>query len=233
MTEEASRGAVDAARARLLDAAEQHIARSGLEAVSLRQVARDAGHRNTGAVRYHFGTLDGMVEALVARHRAAIDSARAALLDQLELTAAPDLRSYAAALVQPLGSKLDDESGRCFLALAAQLVNRPDTRGTTLLTQGEGNTLQRWRTAVEPHLPEGAVLLHSRFNAIQFGHTEMARQARRGPPGSHRLLVISRVTDVVASILSTPLTEETRRLLSPRTQLSSEPLAEADRLAAG
>ncbi len=218
-------GGGEAARARLLDAAEHLIAGSSLDAVSLRQIGRDAGQRNTGAVRYHFGDLDSVVEALVARHRPAIDSARHALLDQLELTAAPDLRGYSAALVQPLGTKLDEESGRCFLALASQLVNQPGEEGVAALAAGPGNTLLRWRDAVEPHLPEGAVTLHSRFNAVQFAHTEMARQARRSPTRTGRLLAISRVTDVVAAILSTPLTDETRRLLAGRRRPDREPLS--------
>lgn len=225
MTAGAARaGSGEAARARLLDAAEQLIAGSGLDAVSLRQIGREAGQRNTGAVRYHFGDLDSVVAALVARHRPEVDSARAALLDQLELTASPGLRAFSAALVQPLGSKLEDESGRCFLALASQLLDRPHEDGIALLTAGEGNTLLRWRDAVEPYLPEGALALHARFNAIQFAHTEMARRARRRPTPSGRLLAISRVTDIVASILSTPLTEETRRLLAARRGQEPEPL---------
>lgn len=224
-TPEGRTGAAGTSRARLLDTAEGLFARYGLEAVSLRQIGREAGQRNTGAVRYHFGDLDSVVDAILARHTPQVDSVREALLDQIELTGTTDLRSFAAALVQPLGSKLEDDSGRCYLAVAAQLVNRPGEDGVARVAAGEGNSLLRWRALVEPHLPEGATALHARFNAIQFAYTEMARRAQRDPAPRSRLLAISRVTDITASILATPLTPETGRLLSEVRSVEDEPLS--------
>lgn len=217
-------GAGEAARSKLLDSAEALFARFGIEAVSLRQIGREAGQGNTGAVRYHFGDLDGVLDAIIARHRPPIDAARSVLLDQIELSGAADLRSFAFALVQPLGTKLDDGSGRAFLAVASQLVNRPSEEGVNRIAAGAGNTLIRWREAVEPHLPEGAVALHSRFNAIQFAHLELARRGRRDPSPRSRLLAVSRVADVVAAILGTPLSDDTGRLLGAVRRVEREPL---------
>ena len=217
-------GSGHGARTKLLDTAEALIADVGLGAVSLRQIGREAGQRNTGAVRYHFGTLDDLVDAILARHLPSLDTTRNALLDQLELDGGGALRGYAAALVQPLGSAMATRSGRHFLALAAQLVNHPSQRGVERLAP-EGGSLLRWRAAVEPLLPEGAVELHSRFNAIHFAHTEMARRAARPSSERIRLLITSRTADLVAAVLATPLTEPTRRLLERSTDEDSEPLA--------
>jgi len=54
-----------ATRRRLCLAAEALVARSGLEAVTLRTVAAAAGQRNTAAVSYHFGSLKNLLRAVV------------------------------------------------------------------------------------------------------------------------------------------------------------------------
>jgi AcrR family transcriptional regulator len=57
-------------RVRLILTGERLIATYGLDAVSLRQVAAEAGAANTSAVQYHFGSKEGLVEAIMAyRHR--------------------------------------------------------------------------------------------------------------------------------------------------------------------
>src|SRR3546814_5693299 len=43
------------ARTRILDAAGALIAERGLEGVSLREITREAGQKNTTALQYHFG----------------------------------------------------------------------------------------------------------------------------------------------------------------------------------
>ncbi|HEY9563426.1 MAG TPA: helix-turn-helix domain-containing protein, partial [Nocardioides sp.] len=53
------------ARTRILDAAGALIAERGLEGVSLREITREAGQKNTTAVQYHFGDREGMLRALI------------------------------------------------------------------------------------------------------------------------------------------------------------------------
>lgn len=54
------------ARASLLNAAELLFAEQGIQGVSLRQIAAQAGHRNNSAVHYHFGDKTGLIAALLA-----------------------------------------------------------------------------------------------------------------------------------------------------------------------
>ncbi|MGW0658305.1 TetR family transcriptional regulator [Streptodolium elevatio] len=49
----------------LLDAALLPFARDGIEAVSLREIRLAAGQRTAAATQYHFGTKEGLVQALV------------------------------------------------------------------------------------------------------------------------------------------------------------------------
>src|SRR5271165_4665954 len=61
-------------------AAERLFAERGVEAVSLREVAKAATSRNTAVAHYHFGGKEGLVRAIVARRAPALNRRRGALL---------------------------------------------------------------------------------------------------------------------------------------------------------
>jgi AcrR family transcriptional regulator len=88
-------------RSVLVATAERLFAEQGIDAVSLRTVMAEAG-TNVAAVRYHFGTKDDLVEAVVRARSEEIKAARDALLTALEESADPSLRDLAEAFVLPL-----------------------------------------------------------------------------------------------------------------------------------
>lgn len=53
----------------LLDAAERLFAEQGIHVVSDRRIAEAAGNSNHSAVRYYFGGREGLIRALLDRHR--------------------------------------------------------------------------------------------------------------------------------------------------------------------
>ena len=61
-----------------------------------------------------------------------------------------------------------------------------------------------------PLLTPEAVRLHRRFDALRFTVSELARRGRTGRK-DHRLFT-SQLTDLVAALLSAPVSDETRRL---------------------
>jgi AcrR family transcriptional regulator len=63
----------------ILDAAEQLFAKHGINGVSLRTIVARAGV-NTAAIHYHFGSKDGLVEAVFARRAVPIAEERLKLL---------------------------------------------------------------------------------------------------------------------------------------------------------
>ena len=67
------------ARERILLAAERLIAERGQQ-VPLRDIAAEAGQRNNSAVQYHFGSRDGLIEAVVERRMATLEVRRLELL---------------------------------------------------------------------------------------------------------------------------------------------------------
>ena len=64
----ADASAPTASALRLVLAAERLFARHGIDGVSLRQIATEAGTSNNSAVHYHFGTKHGLIAAIF-RHR--------------------------------------------------------------------------------------------------------------------------------------------------------------------
>jgi AcrR family transcriptional regulator len=68
----------------LLRTAERLLAAHGIDGVSLRQIAVEAGHRNPGAVQYHFGSKEGLLRAIVQERLPWINERRKQLLERLD-----------------------------------------------------------------------------------------------------------------------------------------------------
>jgi AcrR family transcriptional regulator len=89
------------AREKLLDCAERLFAEHGVEGVSLRAINTEAG-LSPAALHYHFGTQQGLVEALLERHMPALMERRRELLDALvKRHELPTTREVLSALIEP------------------------------------------------------------------------------------------------------------------------------------
>ncbi len=123
-------------RARLLRAGERLFAERGIHQVRLREINALAGQRNSSALHYHFGSREGLVEAILAEHQTGMDVAvRPALDDLVARGAAPTVRDVVAVWVAALTGQLETESGRDFLRILPQVldtVNRTVRDGTDL-----------------------------------------------------------------------------------------------------
>ncbi len=114
--------------------------------------------------------------------------------------------------MRPLAAKLGDAEGRRYLRLLDQVVRRASASALRAST-AEPTSVNRWREIAGSLLPEIAVTrLHRRFTAIRVTCTELARRAESGEGRDERLFT-SHLIDVVASVLATPVSAETRELL--------------------
>ncbi|MBX7070936.1 MAG: TetR family transcriptional regulator, partial [Microthrixaceae bacterium] len=86
-------------RERLLDEAELLFARAGIAAVTTREIVEAAEQRNASAVTYHFGSREGLLQAILARRGAPIDERRGELREAAGDH--PTLRDLVASLVVP------------------------------------------------------------------------------------------------------------------------------------
>lgn len=203
-------------RQRIIRAAETLFASRGIDGVSLREINRLAGQSNTGAVQYHFGDRDGLVVALIAKHRRDTEPRRHALLDQYEEAGRDDIRALASALVSPAAAKLaDPDGGREYLQISAEFYSRPRRRQRTP-DLGARDSIVRWHSLLDPLVPrEERAVLHSRYPAIRFAFVELARRAASEPRGDDRLFT-SHLTDLVTAVLAATPSAPTSRLLQQR-----------------
>ncbi len=212
-----SEAAGNSTRERILSAAERLFAERGIDAVSLREITRASGSKNSISLQYHFENRDGVLQAIMDKHLPAVEALRHVMLDEIEAQADVDIRRLASALVRPIASKLADaDGGEAFLQIYADLLDRPRPLIPDL---GETASFDRWRKIVEPMLDPDAVRFHRRFIAILHTSRELARRSRLPDRNDDRLF-ISDLVDVVVGILSTPASPETRRERGTRRRVS-------------
>ncbi len=209
----------------LITAAEQLFASRGIDGVSLREINREAGQRNTTSLQYHFGDRQGLLRAIMVKHGRQIDARRHELLDDYQAAGIPDIRRLVSAFVLPLVAKLDDPCGRNYLRIAAELVNRDNREiepgEPSILADPAGrdprDSITRWGRLVAPMLPPlvAGPPLHRRYVAMRFAHIELGRRANES---GHRTgaLFTSHLLDLVTSILVTPLSAETAAMVEER-----------------
>ncbi len=117
---------------RLIETAERLFAERGVHGVSLREIGAEAGQRNTGAVRYHFGSKEQLVNAVFEYRMVPINARREATLAELDAAGRGDeLRGLVGAFLYPLAQMLG-ERGRPswylrFCIHAAYLEGTPPT----------------------------------------------------------------------------------------------------------
>ncbi len=115
-------------REKLLRAAEQLFATHGVDGAQTRDIVRLAGQGNPSAVQYHFGSRDGLLQAIMATRQERTEQALAPALPGLE---ALSLQELLAVLVEAEATELRTERGRHCLRISAQISHRSGVRTRT------------------------------------------------------------------------------------------------------
>ncbi|MBK1883833.1 TetR family transcriptional regulator [Luteolibacter pohnpeiensis] len=110
---------------RIIDAAEKLFAAKGFDAVSVRDITKEAG-ANVAAVNYHFGSREGLVSIVVSRYMGPVNEERLRLLDELEAKwegKVLPIEEVAEAYVRPLVSQVrkSDLSEKLFCKLVGRI----------------------------------------------------------------------------------------------------------------
>lgn len=113
-------------RARLLAEAESQFAEVGIWQATMGDIVRAAGQRNASALTYHFGSREGVLDAILAEHGNPIDAHRGEMLSMVhhDPDTPTDIRSLVSALVRPMTTVLADSRGRRYVRIVAQLSDR-------------------------------------------------------------------------------------------------------------
>lgn len=108
-------------RQRLMDAGEVLFARDGVDVVTIRELNRVAGQHNSSALHYHFGSRQGLVNAILLKHQSEIDVALERRLDRLvDRSEPPTVHELVTAVVGPMADKIRTESGRAWAQIVPQ-----------------------------------------------------------------------------------------------------------------
>ncbi len=109
----------------MIAAAERIAAEAGLGVMSLRSVQAAAGQRNKSAAQFHFGSRDGLIDAVIEARMGPINVCRTAMLAELDgRSVPPTRRDLVAALVEPLAAATL-APGSCWARFLAQGVADP------------------------------------------------------------------------------------------------------------
>ena len=191
---------------RLLREAERLFARHGLYRVTVREITQAAGQRNVSAVNYHFGSREGILEAILEHHGDPIDEARGKLLAQFGRDGST--RDLLAALVIPYASSLRTPEGRDYLRIVAQMT---ESFGTWRVERpGTGSWLIEIMGMLEERPPFPEAIRRERVVAmIQLMTAALSERARATDAGEPLALdeptFIANLTDVLVGVLEAPL----------------------------
>lgn len=211
----------------LIATAERLFAEHGINGVSLRKIAADAGQRNDNAVAYHFGSKQGLVDAILAHRQVPLDARRLALIGAFDREGrGDDPYAIAEAFARPLAELLiGAPSGSWYLRFCVQaaytvhsevatltledLESRPGTHGLAVLRERAYRVLRAF-------LPEPLVAQRWWHFTGFVAHALADLEARRYPgearaPGSTELFVAA-LLDSAAAVLTAPCRPSTARL---------------------
>jgi AcrR family transcriptional regulator len=101
-------------RLSLILAAERHFALNGFAGVPLKAIHAAAGHRNASATQYHFGSREGLINAIINYRMPPLNQRRLARLATLKLAGQPPLHELVSIWIEPLADELRGRTGGNF-----------------------------------------------------------------------------------------------------------------------
>jgi len=147
---------IDSTKDRILAAAEELFAHTGVARTSLRAITALA-RVNLAAVNYHFGSKEGLVEEVYRRRLEPLNRARLANLDRLEKRARkPTLEEVLEAFMSPVSQIARDpaQGGPTVMRLLGQSHTEAEESFKSWFVGEYRQVLERYHTALCRLLPE-------------------------------------------------------------------------------
>ena len=208
---------------RILEVAERLFAERGVNGVSLREIGVAANQRNTGAARYHFGSKEGLLDAIWRHRMEPVNGRREAMLAALDADGrGGDLRGLTEAFVYPLSEQLG-EPGRpsWYLRFCIQAAYVADTAptvpGRDPWTRGAADLRRRFETKLRD-LDVPAVVRDDRWTLfaghLTYALAERERAVQYASPRAltDRALFLSGLIDTAVALAAAPASAHTARL---------------------
>ena len=217
------------ARDEMIAVAERLFAERGIEAVSLREIGAAAGQRNNSAAQYHFGSRDGLVDAIFEARMAPIDRRRRAMVAEIEAAGATtDLRAVCEAFVVPLAEPDTETVPSWYARFLAQVVFDPGfdllakrrlpvttglRRSIALLNDCLGHVPSTLRA--ERLVLAGTLVVHGLANR------ERAREEAGAARATPLSVFVADLVDAMVGVLAAPASPQTKRALRASTRRSA------------
>lgn len=201
---------------RIVLTAERLFALHGIDGVSLRQIAAEAGSGNNSAVHYHFGSKDALIVAIFEHRLPQLNSARQLLAMRCDHD---DLRSRLEAHYLPLFS-LAEEPDNLYVSFVEQLQRQQKTatapiaglRGLPDEGRSEHEEFRRDLDRLLAHVD--APLRHVRVSQTELMCLHLAGDRERTREGGGAVppfgLFVESVLDGTAAFLGAPPTRMSR-----------------------
>lgn len=106
---------------RLMAAGERLIGLHGIDGISLEDIARHAGQANKYAVQYHFGSRDGLIQAILDARISAVETRRQALMATMDPASAVSILTV---FVVPLAEQVDADGDCAFARFLLQFATQ-------------------------------------------------------------------------------------------------------------
>lgn len=204
-------------RDKLLDCAALAFAEDGVFNASLIDITRQAGQRNRAALRYHFGSRDGILCAVIDRHAEFLAHRERDLLDVALATPDDELAPVLEAIVRP-AAELSDSGwrGRCCLLIIAELTGEDRASYSaelqSVLARTGGDDVYELLTARTQFLSEElrierfSLLVMFILRAIADRARLLERRGRRSRPQLDYEHFVQNLVAMAAAALAAPLT---------------------------
>ncbi|MBN9618825.1 MAG: TetR/AcrR family transcriptional regulator, partial [Actinobacteria bacterium] len=166
----------NATRQKLLAAGERLFATRGIHGAQLRDIVRAAGQANDSAIHYHFGSRDGLLAAICARHLAEMEPERERRLatqgDE------PDITVMVVDLIRPAGTTIPWARIADFPELLAP-PSPPEIEPTPALTPDSGSEIELMPEPEQPSRGKSGLEPPSDFEEIEPDLDRVAPPSRK------------------------------------------------------
>jgi AcrR family transcriptional regulator len=207
---------------RLVLTAERLFAERGIDGVSLRQIAAEAGSANNSAVRYHFGTKTGLITAIFEHRLPQILTQRELMVSRCDKE---DLRARLEAQMLPVLAMAEAPDNR-YVSFVEQLQRhgRASVEDLHELPTTGQRSNDEFRTDLHhliDALPEPLRTLRINQAQVFFLHAAVDRE--RAVAANAALvpfdLFVDSLLDSATGLLTAPASDQTRRHLDRAPQI--------------
>jgi AcrR family transcriptional regulator len=206
----------------LMRTAEQLFASKGIDAVSLNEINKAAGQRNTSALHYHFGSKKALVDTIIYHHYDAIGEQINRRLDLFEQLSDEQQtpRRLLQAMITPFADQLDSERGNYYLSIVSQVF----MRSTDMILNGHPgieDTARRriYRLVQQTMMPLPAELgaarqvLYASLTFHSLANFSKVNEQKSEAVLGGKTLFVNNLLDSLEAVINNPPSTETQQII--------------------